>query len=75
MALPVPAAFVHIALGVGAAGGATKATIANVLKATRPRAAGRSGVKPHKARPRQFKRGTGKELGFKKTRAPTDRLE
>lgn len=72
----------HIALGVGAAGGATKATVANVLKATRPRASGRSGGKPHKARPRQFKRGTGKELdrgvstsAFKKTRATTDRLE
>ena len=35
----------HIALGVGAAGGATKATVANVLKATRPRASGRSGGK------------------------------
>ena len=32
----------HIALGVGAAGGATKATVANVLKATRPRASERS---------------------------------
>ena len=32
-------------MGVGAAGGATKATVANVLKATRPRASERSGGK------------------------------
>ena len=71
------------ALGVGAAGGATKATVANVLKATRPRASGRSGGKPHKARPSvQTRHRQGarprwsvKQARSKKLRATTDRLE
>ena len=54
------------ALGVGAAGGATKATVANVLKATRPRASGRSGGKPHKARP---------SVQTRHRQGATDRLE
>ena len=67
----------HIALGVGAAGGATKATVANVLKATRPRASGRSGGKPHKARSStrcQYERARSKKLERRRTGSNNDYL-